>query len=107
MNVNLISFIGQTLVYSSSFLLSWYGHEKLQQQEVDERQCYLLMAFDSMYCLVWLSDVVRCLITGYMNIKFSRSLQLTNRLFTMTFNAEMPEVRDGFQQEQKKLEDDK
>ena len=65
------------------------------------------MAFYFMYWLVWVSDVMRCIITGYMNIKFSRSLQLTNRLFTMTFNAEMREVRDGFQQELNDLEEER
>ena len=58
-----------------------------------------MMAFYCMYWTVWISTIVRHLITCYMNIKFSRSLQLTNRLFTMTFNAEMCEVRDGFEQE--------
>ena len=66
-----------------------------------------MMAFYCMYWIVWISVVVRHLITCYMNIKFSRSLQLTNRLFTMTFNAGMREVRDGFQQELNELAEKK
>ena len=54
----------------------------------------MIVAFDYIYCVGWLNLIGRTAPTSYMNIKFSRSLKQTNRLYQIVFAAELNQAPD-------------
>ena len=89
MNINLTTYAIQTFVYCLAFILSFY--EKTVVTNVKE--CRLSITETVIYWFLWASIFSRTIMTGYMNVKFSRSLEETNRRFVMVFNEDMLAVQ--------------
>ena len=85
MNLNLLSYSYQTLVYATCMTLSFLLNDT-KETTVTQYSCRLQIAFDFFYWLVWVSLLTRTSITSYMNVKFSKTLQVANRQFLMVFN---------------------
>ena len=65
--LNLLTFIFEALTYGASFA---FGLLVSSHKE----NCLNIEAYSFSYDLLWLNILMRCLITSYMNIKFSHSL---------------------------------
>ena len=78
MNVNLISFAGESVVYLIVFVMSFY-YQKAAETEICSYACRIIVGFDASYYGLWLTLITRTILTSYMNVKFSRELEDTNR----------------------------
>ncbi len=78
MNINLISFAGESLIYLIVFVMSVYYQDVLSM-ETDTYSCRIITGFDVSYYGLWMTLIARTIITSYMNVKFSRELVDTNR----------------------------
>ena len=58
------------------------------------------IAFDVSYWFLWIAFIVRTAITSYMNVKFSRELEQTNRQFQYVFNESAQNVKSVYEQSQ-------
>ena len=66
MNMNLVTYAGQTCVYATVFALSFFD-----TSGETPGSCRVALAFDVFYWFIWVSLLSRTSMTSYMNIKFS------------------------------------
>ena len=100
MNINLFCVGLQTVVYAADFVLAFYQPSSSSEPEVlnNQKNCRLVIAFDFFYWMAWVCLLTRTCLTSYMNIKFSQSLEQTNRQFFMIFNADLRTVQKKLQE---------
>ena len=84
-------FAFETLMSCSLFTLAVLS-EVLDSENDKVVDCRIKTALSFMYLLEWVALMARILMTSYMNIKFSRSLQQTNEQFLMIFNRNQDSV---------------
>ena len=80
MNVILVAyFITFVLYLTNSIMPVFINIDTSPQHYIDQEECQMYITFDTVYFMVWLPDTIRTCISCYMNVKFSRDLDKTNR----------------------------
>ena len=69
-------------------ILMSYLVENYEDSRRDSEECKITLSFYVLYDFSWVACSVRTLLTVYLNVKFSRDLNLTNRVFQMVFNED-------------------
>ena len=96
LNLNMFIFAFETLMSCSLFTLAVLS-EVLDSENDKVVDCRIKTALSFMYLLEWVALMARILMTSYMNIKFSRSLQQTNEQFLMIFNRNQDSVLQQYE----------
>ena len=86
LNTNLMTFSGEWIVFGILFALAGASRNSKDDEEFSTYDCRVLLAFDFFYWMLWMTFLIRTVITSYMNVKFSRSLNQTNQQFLLVFN---------------------
>ena len=85
LNINLMTFSGEWIVFGILFALAGASRNSKDDEEFSTYDCRVLLAFDFFYWMLWMTFLIRTIITSYMNVKFSRSLNQTNQQFLLVF----------------------
>ena len=90
MNLNMVVFAGFFLVNLSVFSLAFFVNSSSSRPTT--QFCRVVVAFDVSYWLLWLAFISRSALTSYMNVKFSREVDVANREFVIFFNETKEKV---------------
>ena len=75
LNLKLITFGCECVVFGALFTLSIFNDATNYEDKYTSSECKINIAFVVVYWMLWVTFLYKTVLTSYMNVKFSRSLQ--------------------------------
>ena len=100
LNITFLTFALEGFTYGSVFMLAILKNRATSSEKV--AYCRISLAFDVVYWLLWGVLLTRTMLTSYLNVKFSRDLEESNKQFFIIFNEDYTVARKEFDDDRRK-----